>query len=100
VLDPAELGIARADVGALRGADAAYNAGVVRSVFAGDAGPVRDAVLLNSAAALAAYDPVDKPLVERLGHGIERAAAAIDSGAATHTLEHWVTVTQGLAATR
>jgi anthranilate phosphoribosyltransferase len=97
VLDPAELGIARAEIGALRGADAAFNAGVVRSVFAGDAGPVRDAVLLNSAAALAAYDPVDKPLVERLGHGLERATEAIDSGAATRTLERWVAVTQSLA---
>jgi anthranilate phosphoribosyltransferase len=97
VLDPAELGITRAEIGALRGADAAFNAGVVRSVLAGDAGPVRDTVLLNSAAALAAYDAADKPLLERLGIGLERATEAIDSGAATRTLDHWIAVTRGLA---
>jgi len=97
VLDPAELGIARAEISALRGADATYNAGVVRQVLAGGAGAVRDAVLLNSAAALAAYDPADKPLPERLAQGLERAAEAVDSGAASRTLERWVTVTRGLA---
>ena len=40
-------------VEALRGADAAHNAGVVRDVLAGATGPVRDAVVLNAGIALA-----------------------------------------------
>ena len=40
--------------GDLRGGDAAFNADVARRLFAGEPGPVRDAVLVNAAAALAA----------------------------------------------
>src|SRR6516165_2000703 len=53
-LDPAGLGLARSRPGDLRGGDAAHNAGVVRSVLGGAQGPVRDTVILNAAAALAA----------------------------------------------
>ena len=52
--DPAELGIARAQPDQLRGGDATHNAAVMRAVLAGETGPVRDIVLLNAAAALAA----------------------------------------------
>ncbi len=52
--DPAELGLRRSQPGDLRGGDAAHNAAVVRSVLAGQPGPVLDIVLLNAAAALAA----------------------------------------------
>jgi len=54
--DPRSLGLPRASVADLRGGDAAHNAGVVRSVLAGEPGPVRDIVLLNAAAALAATE--------------------------------------------
>ncbi|WP_460368374.1 anthranilate phosphoribosyltransferase, partial [Actinocorallia lasiicapitis] len=56
VLDPLELGIARSTHEDLRGADAAFNAGVIRKVLSGEQGPVRDMVLLNAAAALLAAD--------------------------------------------
>ncbi|MEU3192057.1 anthranilate phosphoribosyltransferase, partial [Streptomyces sp. NPDC006992] len=52
--DPRDVGIELVPVEALRGADAAYNADVARRLLEGERGPVRDAVLLNSAAALAA----------------------------------------------
>ena len=41
--------------GDLRGGDVAFNAEVARRMFAGETGPVRDAVLLNAAAAFAAH---------------------------------------------
>jgi len=94
VLDPAHLGIERAAPAALRGADAPYNAGVARGLLAGTRGPVRDAVLLNAAAALAAYDGrTSSPgeIVEGLREGIARAATALDSGAAADVLDRWVT---------
>lgn len=56
----------------------------------GETGPVRDAVLLNSAAALVALEPTDAPLTEQIRAAMERAAAAIDSGAAKLALERWV----------
>jgi anthranilate phosphoribosyltransferase len=89
--DPRDIGIDLVPVEALRGADAAYNAEVARRLLAGETGPVRDAVLLNSAAALVALAPGEGSLEEQLAAGVERAAESIDSGAAQRTLARWVT---------
>jgi anthranilate phosphoribosyltransferase len=90
--DPRDVGLDMVPVEALRGADAAYNADVARRLLAGEHGPVRDAVLLNSAAALTALAPKDgRTLEERIAEGLLRAAESIDSGAAASTLERWVT---------
>ena len=99
-LDPADLGIARARPQDLRGGDAAHNAAVVRSVLGGDAGPVRDIVLLNAAAALAADAGVGRPedLPRMLSEGLARAAEAIDSGAAGALLDRWVQASRRLAS--
>lgn len=94
--DPASLGIARASLEDLRGGDAAMNAAVARSVLSGAPGPVRDAVVLNAAAALAAYDASTGTLESRLGAGLVRAQEALDSGAAAAALDRWVTVSQRL----
>jgi anthranilate phosphoribosyltransferase len=93
-VDPAVLGIPLASVDALRGGDPAFNADVFRRVVGGEAGPVRDAVLLNAAAALAAFDGADGDLVTALGTGLERAAAAVDDGRAADVLDRWVTVSR------
>lgn len=97
-LDPADLGIARATHDDLRGGDAAVNAGVFRELLAGKAGPVRDAVLLNSAAALVAYDGAGPALVDDLRAALPRVAAAIDSGAAERLLADWARVSSDLRA--
>ncbi|KAK1178577.1 anthranilate phosphoribosyltransferase [Streptomyces sp. NBS 14/10] len=93
--DPRDVGIDFVPVDALRGADPSYNADVARRLLAGERGPVRDAVLLNSAAALVALEggPGGKPLSERIAVGIEKAAESIDSGAARASLERWVLAT-------
>ncbi|MFF3020380.1 anthranilate phosphoribosyltransferase [Streptomyces sp. NPDC057939] len=88
--DPRDIGIPLVDVSALRGEDASYNADVARRLLAGETGPVRDAVLLNSAAALVALDPGTGALEERLAAGVTRAAESIDSGSARAALERWV----------
>lgn len=88
--DPRDVGIELVPVEALRGADASYNAEVARRLLDGETGPVRDAVLLNSAAALVALEPSDAPLAAQIRAGIDKAAAAIDSGAARQALERWV----------
>jgi anthranilate phosphoribosyltransferase len=97
-LDPAELGLPAVEREALRGGDAAYNAKVVRAVLAGERGPVRDAVLLNAGAALAAYDGLGGSLLDVVGDGMHRAAEAIDSGAAADVLDRWVRVSRDAAA--
>ncbi|GAA0953854.1 anthranilate phosphoribosyltransferase [Actinocorallia libanotica] len=98
VFDPADLGIPRSTLEELRGADAQYNAGVVRQVLAGEKGPVRDMVRLNAAAALVAAEgaPTADGLVPALKGAYERAGESIDSGAARSLLERWVAVSQRL----
>ncbi|MEV6027107.1 anthranilate phosphoribosyltransferase [Streptomyces sp. NPDC052036] len=88
--DPRDVGIELVPVEALRGADASYNADVARRLLDGETGPVRDAVLLNSAAALVALEPTGAPLAEQLRAGMEKARESIDSGAAKRSLERWV----------
>ncbi|WP_166355255.1 anthranilate phosphoribosyltransferase [Phytoactinopolyspora limicola] len=88
--DPGDLGIPPGRAEALRGKDAAYNADVARQLLAGESGPVRDAVLLNAAAGLAAFGASGAPLVERLRVGLDTARTAVDSGAAAAVLERWV----------
>ncbi|MFJ9243128.1 anthranilate phosphoribosyltransferase [Streptomyces sp. NPDC101776] len=87
--DPRDVGLELVPVEALRGADPEFNAGVARRLLDGETGPVRDAVLLNSAAALVALEPGDGPLADQLRAGMEKAAESIDSGAAKRTLERW-----------
>ncbi len=97
-VDPAALGLPACPEGALRGADAAFNADVARRVLAGERGPVRDAVLLNAAAALVALDGTADPLQDGLGPALERAARSVDDGAAAAALDRWVAATRAAAA--
>src|SRR5262245_16826065 len=81
-VDPAELGLPRADRTALAGGDSAGNAEIVHKIFAGASGPIRDIVMLNAAAALLAAD-----LVADLGAGIKVAGEILDDGRAAATLD-------------
>lgn len=95
VVDAADLGVPRSAPGALRGGSPPDNAAVAHRVLAGEPGPVRDAVLVNAAAALAIHsgDALDGDLHKALRAGLERATAAIDSGAAAAILTRWTTTT-------
>jgi anthranilate phosphoribosyltransferase len=93
-VDPSALGIAAPPADALRGADAAHNAAVFRRVVEGEQGPVRDAVVLNAAGALAAFDERSARLHDALAAGMERAARAIDDGSAAALLDRWIAVSR------
>ena len=96
-LDPAELGVPRATVADLRGGEAAANAAVCRALLDGKPGAVRDAVLLNAAAALTAYRGMSDDLVDGLRTALADATSAVDSGAAAAVLDRWVETSQALA---
>jgi anthranilate phosphoribosyltransferase len=85
VFEQAEVGLPVASPDDLRGGDAEASATIARSVLAGDAGPRRDVVLLNAAAALEVAGAADS-----LAEGVAVAARSIDTGAAAATLERWV----------
>jgi len=88
-IDPLDVGIARADAAQLCGGDAATNAGVLREVLSGKAGPCRDIAVLNGAAALMVAG-----MAGDLPAGVEMAIASIDGGAAGRALEALVRVSQ------
>ncbi|MGX4652951.1 anthranilate phosphoribosyltransferase [Micromonospora sp. SCSIO 07396] len=96
LLDAADLGVPRSTLADLRGGDAAHNAAVARRLLAGEAGPVRDAVLVNAAVALATQTPLDGDLTEAVRAGMARAAESVDSGAAAAVLDRWVDVARSL----
>jgi anthranilate phosphoribosyltransferase len=78
----ADLGLTQAPVSALKGGSPAENAAIVESILAGgEAGPRRDVVLLNAAAAFMASGRA-----EDLRHGISMSTETIGSGAATRLL--------------
>jgi anthranilate synthase/phosphoribosyltransferase len=85
-LDPADLGLARADPADLRGGDATENAGIIRGILSGaTVGAPRDVVLLNAAAALVAAERASS-----FQEGLGLAAHSIDSGAAQRVLAQLV----------
>jgi anthranilate phosphoribosyltransferase len=96
-VDPTSVGLGLHPLETLRGADAAFNAQVVRDVFAGATGPVRDAVVLNAGVALALTVPdrgdSQADFNQALKSGMDRAGAAIDDGSATSVLQRWVAAT-------
>ncbi len=63
-------------------------------MLGGETGPVRDAVLLNAAAGLAAHAGSEGSLNERLQAGLARARESVDTGAAGDVLERWASVSQ------
>jgi len=87
VIDPTALGLAACKPEALMGGDAAANANVVRSVLAGEAGAVRDIVLLNAAAAA-----VVAGIAPDIREGIDAASASIEGGHAAAALDALVRV--------
>ena len=90
---PEDFGIARSDGAALKGGDAQANAQAIRALFDGVAGPYRDIVLLNSAAALVIGErAADMP------EALHLAAAALDEGKARDTLAALVRLTNAAAS--
>jgi anthranilate phosphoribosyltransferase len=92
-IDAKDFGLANAPISALVGGDATENARITSAIFAGELGAPRDAVLLNAAAAIAAFDcEMDLNIHERLKDALIKAKAAVDSGAAASLLADWISL--------
>jgi anthranilate phosphoribosyltransferase len=84
-IDPRDLGVTKCRPEDLTGGSAEDNAAAIRRVLEGEAGPHRDAVLLNAAGAIAAAGHAGD-----LAEGLAVAAEAVDSGAAADRLDQLV----------
>ena len=85
---PADAGLPPAKLSDLKGGDAATNAAVMRELLAGAKGPIRDIVLLNTAAALIVGGKATS-----LTDGVALAVHSIESGAARAALDKLIAVT-------
>jgi anthranilate phosphoribosyltransferase len=91
-VDPGEFGLSAGELEQVAGGSPEDNAAASRAVLAGESGPRRDLVLLNAGAAIYIGG-----LADSLGDGVEKAATAIDSGAASELLDRLIATTAGLA---
>jgi anthranilate phosphoribosyltransferase len=89
---PEDVGLARADGGALSAGLPDVNAQITRSIFAGEAGPARDVAALNAGAAIYVSGTVGS-----LEEGVRAAEAAIDDGRAAAALDALASLTKELS---
>jgi anthranilate phosphoribosyltransferase len=89
---PEDFGVTRSSPGDLAGGNPRENADILRRVLTGEAGPPRDAVLVNAAPALVAAG-----LAGGFTEGVELARQSIDSGRAMSLLDRVVEASQRLA---
>ena len=81
VLDPSELGFVKSKEKELKGGSAKENAFMMKRVFDGETGAIRDNLILNSAAGLLVSEKV-----KTLKEGIDLARNKIDNGSASKKL--------------
>jgi anthranilate phosphoribosyltransferase len=98
-IDAKDFSLAYAPISALVGGDAQENARITKAIFAGERGAPRDAVLLNAAAAIAAFDgEFELSIHERISKSLKKATESVDSGKANSLLDKWVLLSNKLAA--
>ena len=88
--DPTDIGVDTYSLESIRGGDADLNARITLEVFSGKSGPYREAILLNSAIAIAAFKgDFDLGIEHQMANGYVLAKAAIDSGKAKDLVYRW-----------
>ncbi len=87
VIKPEDFGLQRCQKSDLVGGTPEENAAITRAILNGEKGPKRNAVLLNAGAALYVADRA-----ETFADGVQLAASLIDSGAARHTMEEFIRI--------
>jgi len=88
-IEPEQFGLERCKKDDLVGGTPSENARITRSILEGEKGPRRNAVLINSAAAI----HIAKPEIE-IKDAVAIAAKAIDSGKAKDQLERFIILSQ------
>jgi anthranilate phosphoribosyltransferase len=83
--NPEEFGLASVSLRAIKAANPADSAAIIRGVLNGADGPARRIILANAAAALWAAESV-----KTLREGVERADAALKSGTPRAVLEQLI----------
>lgn len=98
IFDPRDIGIETLPIEEIKGGSAKENAEITMRVFAGEDGGARQAILLNAAAAIAAFKgDFQLPIENQLANGYSLAKSAIDSGKASELVQRWRDLSNELA---
>lgn len=88
--DPSDIGIEKFEIAEIKGGNPKENAEKIQRVFRGERGGAREAILLNAAAAIAAFKgDFFLPVETQLANGYVLAKSAIDSGRASELVQRW-----------
>jgi len=97
--DPSNVGIESAPLTALVGGDAQHNVKIAREIFSGKESPAKDAVMLNAAAAIAAFKgDFNLSVEQQFANGLVLARQGIESGAASELVTSWAKLSHEIAA--
>jgi len=98
LFDPREIGLETLSISEIKGGNARDNAAITMDVLQGKKGGAREAILLNAAAAIAAFKGDFRlPIETQFANGYVLAKAAIDSGRALNLLQRWRDLSSELA---
>lgn len=98
-VEPEDVGLKRSSLDCLLGSSPQTNASRLLGVLSGsEHGPVRDAVILNAAAASILVEGSYDHFIDRLKIKMDECRTAVDDNSAIATLESWVAAARHAAA--
>ena len=95
--DAKELGIPKAGVEKLAGGDATHNAQLIRKALSENgSGPIQDAICVNAAASIVAYENLGGDFFTQMQLAFARAKGSVESGASLQVLNSWANYSESV----
>jgi len=95
--DAKELGIPKAGVEKLAGGDATHNAQLIRKALSENgSGPIQDAICVNAAASIVAYENLGGDFFTQMQLAFARAKGSVESGASLQVLNAWANYSESV----
>ena len=97
--DAQELGIDRVKITDLKGGDATFNAQLIRKALgANGQGPIQDAICVNAAASIVAFENLGGDFFTQMQLAYARAKGSVESGASLDVLNRWANFSENVRA--
>ena len=97
--DAQELGINKVQITDLKGGDATFNAQLIRKALgANGQGPIQDAICVNAAASIVAFENLGGDFFTQMQLAYARAKGSVESGASLDVLNRWANFSENVRA--
>lgn len=97
--DAQELGINMVQITDLKGGDATFNAQLIRKALgANGQGPIQDAICVNAAASIVAFENLGGDFFTQMQLAYARAKGSVESGASLDVLNRWANFSENVRA--